>query len=193
MKGLFRRFARLRVSEAEVDAMLEAARADIVRVLDLALDDAADLARIYAKHGLPAPEAPQHGSPEVEAVCARIAMLGTVLAEALRSGHGSSLLGEMYLGSAQLFLAELREGLLARHLEAGDAHRLLGSASHNLRQAEQVLRTQQQGPLAEAVSRRIAELHDLAADLSGQMDAVRRDVMRLFDQSDDMALVPAGR
>lgn len=193
MKGLFRRFTRIRVSDAEVDAMLEAARADIIRVLDLALDDEADLARIYAKHGLPAPPPARHGSAEVEAVCARIAMLETVINETFRSVHRASMLGQMFLGSARRFLAELREGLLARRLAAGDARRLLTSVNHNLRQAEQVLRDQQQAPLDEAVSRRIGELRELTADLSEQMDAVRRDVMRLFDQSDDKALVPAGR
>lgn len=193
MKGLFRQFTRIRVSEAEVDAMLEAARADIIRVLDLALDEDADLARIYVKHGIPAPATVQHGNSDVEAVCARIAMLGTVIDEALRSLHRPSMLGQMFLGSARRFLAELRDGLLAMRLAAWDANRLLTSVSHNLRQAEQVLRDQQRAPLEEPVSRRIGELRELAADLSGQMDAVERDVMRLFDQSDDKAFVPAGR
>jgi hypothetical protein len=44
-----RALRRPRVSDAEVNALVEAARADVLRVFDLALDDEADLARIYER------------------------------------------------------------------------------------------------------------------------------------------------
>jgi hypothetical protein len=44
-----------RVSDEEADVIVEAARADYVRVLDTVLNDQADLACIYAKYGREAP------------------------------------------------------------------------------------------------------------------------------------------
>lgn len=45
-------------SDAEVDVMVEAARADYVSVLDHAVDMRAALARVYAVHGQ---QRPRHG------------------------------------------------------------------------------------------------------------------------------------
>jgi hypothetical protein len=172
--------------------MIEAARADYVRVLDTVLDDQADLARIYARYGQQPPAsdgAPEPGS-QVESACARIEMLEAAVAAA--TGPGAAGLGGLYLKMARRYLYELRTGLLRRQLTRDDAHRLLNSAEHNLREAGPALGAQHD-LTQEADRAPVSDLRDLAADMSAQMKAVRDTVMRLFDLSGDSALILAGR
>jgi hypothetical protein len=48
-----RDFFKPRTSVADVDARIEAARADVLAALDRELDDEAGLAHIYERHGRP--------------------------------------------------------------------------------------------------------------------------------------------
>ncbi len=184
-----------RITEDQVNTMVARARANIAVILGDVLDDEAGLARIYAMHGQQAPAGPGPGAAgvdeggQVQAVCDRIAMLEALLAQAARPGMPSNLAG-MYLGMARRFLFELRAGLAGRSLSAEDAFRLLTSVRHDLREADNTLRREQQLPLGEAVLTRIGELRELTSDLAGQMDALAEKVMRLFGHSDTPSVVP---
>jgi hypothetical protein len=186
-----------RISDDQVTAMVARARADIAALLGDALDDEVGLARIYAMHGQQAPARPGPAQPDddadesgqVQAVCDRIAMLETTLAQAAKPGGPSSLAG-MYLGMARRFLFELRSGLAGHSLAAEDAFRLLNNVRHDLHEADQTLRREQRLPLGQTVLTRLGELRDLTSDLIGQTDALGDKVMRLFGHSEDPATAP---
>lgn len=193
MRGRFGRFTRARVSDAELDQMIQAARTDIASALDAVLDREADLARIYARYGQQPPARPPAHKPgsQVAAVCDRIAILESAIAAATGSRR-SAMLGALYLAATRRILFELRTGLAGRRLAKEEAQRLLGGAEHNLRQAAHTLDAQQRATTKKASRDWIAELRDLTSHLSAQLPTVRADVMRIFDQSDDNVLVPAG-
>jgi hypothetical protein len=179
-------------SDAEVDAIVEAARAGMLTALDTALDTEAALARVYARNGQPAPErpaGPEAGS-QLAAVCDRIGMLESALAAATAQGP-ATLLGVLYLKAVRRIFFELRAGLAGYRLDEDEALRLLGSAWHNIREATRVLRLDQ--PAAdEAIRGRMSELQELAAAGSAELETLHHEVKRLFDSSGDTALIPVG-
>lgn len=191
------RISGARITEEEVNARVATARADIAAVLAEVLDDDAGLARIYALHGQQAPPSISDAAPaeddqsgQVQAVCDRIAMLETTLAQAARPG-GPSMEAGFYLSAARRFLFELRSGLAGRSLAAEDAFRLLSTVRHDLQEADRTLHAEQRLPLAEPVLVRLGELRELTRELTGQMDPLTEQVMRLFGRSKDPAVVPA--
>jgi len=190
------RISGSRITEDEVRGRVMRARADIVAVLSGILDDDADLARIYALHGQHAPQdtgaAAGQGddSGQVQVVCDRIAMLETTLAQASRPGEVSMEAG-FYLSAARRFLFELRSGLGGHSLTAEDAFRLLTTVRHDLQEADQTLRAEQRLPLAGPMLARLGELRELTRELTGQMETLTEQVMRLFGRSKDPAVVPA--
>ena len=191
-----RRTGATRITDDQVDARVGRARADIAAILGNVLDDEAGLAQIYAMHGREAPPArpgPAGASDDeggqVQAVCDRIAMLETALAQAASPDAPSSR-ARMYLSMGRQFLFELRSGLAGRNLAAEDAFRLLGSVRHDLREADSTLRQELQLPLAKNLLTRIGELRELTADLAVQLDSLDEQVMKLFGYTDDPAVVP---
>jgi len=194
------RISDARITEDEVNRRVAIARADIAAVLAEVLDDDAGLARIYALHGQQAPPSASETAPDeddtddesgqVQVVCDRIAMLETTLAQAARPG-GPSMEAGLYLAAARRFLFELRSGLAGRSLAAEDAFRLLSTVRHDLQQADSTLDGEQRLPLAGPTLARLGELRELTHELSGQLDVLTEQVMRLFGRSEDPALVPA--
>jgi hypothetical protein len=179
-------------SDTEVDAIVEAARAGVLTALDAALDTEAALARVYARSGLQPPErpaAPEAGS-QLAAVCDRIGMLESALAAAARQAPAS--FGVAYLRQVRRILFELRTGLEGRRLAAEEALRLVGSARHNLREAARILSSELRA-VTEAARGQVSELQELTGDGDAQLEGLHHEVMRLFDQSGDSALVPVGR
>ena len=162
------------------------------------LDDEAGLAQIYAMHGQQAPAGPgpapagDDEGGQVQAVCDRIAMLETTLAQASGPDVPSST-AALYLRMARQFLFELRSGLAHRTMSAADAFRLLGSVRHDLRETGRTLDRGRRLPLEAAVLARMGEMRDLTADLADQLDVLDEQVMRLFGHSDDPAVVPVPR
>jgi hypothetical protein len=181
------------VTDAQADTMIQAARANLAGALGTVLDDDADLARIYARHGQPPPAlAAAAAGGQVQAVCDRLGMLEAALATAAEQGS-ASMFGIAYLKAVRRILFELRTGLLNRRLAEEEALRLLSSARHNLLEAVRILHPQQGPAMTEAVRARMSELHGLASDGTGQLEAMHHEVMRLFDHSGDTALIPADR
>jgi hypothetical protein len=185
-----------RTTDDEVRARVMRARTDIAAVLAGVLDDDAGLARIYALHGQHAPQGTGAAAPgqdddsgQVQVVCDRIAMLETTLAQASKPG-GASMEAGFYLAAARRFLFELRSGLAGRSLTAEDAFRLLTTVRHDLQEADQTLRDEQRLPLAGPVLARLGELQELTRELTGQMDSLTEQVMRLFGRSKNPAVVP---
>jgi hypothetical protein len=185
-------------TDDQVNAMVFRARDDIAQILDRVLDDDEGLAQIYAMHGQQAPTRPgpsladDDEGGQVQAVCDRIAMLETTLAQASGPGVPSST-AAMYLGMARRFLFELRSGLTHRTMPAEEAFRLLGSVRHDLREAGRTLDRERRLPLEAAVLARMGEMQDLTGDLAGQLDILDEQVMRLFGHCDDPAVVPVPR
>jgi hypothetical protein len=99
----------------------------------------------------------------------------------------------MYLGMARRFLFELRSGLTHRTMSADEAFRLLGSVRHDLRETGRTLDRERRLPLEAAVLARMGEMRDLTGDLTGQLDILDEQVMRLFGRCDDPAVVPVPR
>ena len=134
-----------RITDDQVNARVARARADIAAILGNVLDDEAGLARIYAMHGRQVPAAPGPAGAgddeggQVQAVCDRIAMLESALAQAASPDAPSSQ-ARMYLSMGRQFLFELRSGLASRSLAAEDAFRLLSNVRHDLREADSTLR-----------------------------------------------------
>lgn len=185
-----------RITDDQVNAMVARARADIATIMGNVLDDEAGLARIYAMHGRQVPAKPgpagpsdDEGDGQVQAVCDRIAMLESALAQAGRPDMPSNQAG-MYLSMARHFLLELRSGLARRGLAGEDAFRLLTNVRHDLHEADSTLRREQQLPLGKTRLTRIAELREFTSDLAGQLDSLSGQVMKLFGHSDDPAVVP---
>jgi hypothetical protein len=184
-----------RITEDEVITLVTRARADIAEILDDVLDNEAGLAQIYAAYGQQPPPraaaaAPDEEAGQVKAVCDRIAMLETTLAQAAKPG-GPSMRAAMYLEMARGFLFELRSGLAGRDLSAEDAFRLLSTVRHDLEEADRTLRGEQRLPLSRAVLAGIGEMRELTSEMTGQLAALDEQVMRLFGRSDDPAAVPA--
>lgn len=186
-----------RITEDEVNARAATARADIAAILAEGLDNDVGLARIYALHGQQAPQDISEAAPaeddesgQVQAVCDRIAMLETTMAQAARLG-GPSMEAGFYLAAARRFLFELRSGLADRSLAGEDAFRLLSTVRHDLQQADITFGGEQRLPLAGPVLARLGELRELTRELSGQMDVLTEQVMRLFGRSEDPVVVPA--
>jgi hypothetical protein len=183
-----------RITEDEVNALVTRARTDIAEILDDALDDEAGLARIYAAHGQQPPPraaaaAPDEEDGQVGAVCQRIAMLETTLAQAAKPG-GPSIRAGMYLEMARGFLFELRSGLASRDLSAEDAFRLLSTVRHDLEEADRTLRSQQRLPLPPPVLAGTGEMRELTSEMTGQLAVLDEQVMQLFGHSGDPAAVP---
>ncbi len=183
-----------RITDDQVNARVARARADIAAILGNVLDDEAGLARIYAVHGREVPAAPGPAGADdeggqVQAVCDRIAMLESALAQAASPDAPSSQ-ARMYLSMGRQFLFELRSGLASRSLAAEDAFRLLSNVRHDLREADSTLRQEQQLPLGSTLLTRIGELRELTSDLAGQLDSLGDQVMKLFGYTDDPAVVP---
>lgn len=191
------RISGVRITEDEVNAWVATARADIAAVLAEVLDDDDGLARIYLLHGQQPPPSTSEAAPaeddesgQVQTVCDRIAMLETTLAQAARPG-GPSMEAGFYLSAARRFLFELRSGLAGRSLAAEDAFRLLSTVRHDLQEADRTLRAEQRLSLAEPLLARLGELRELTRELTGQMDVLTEQVMRLFGRSKDPAVIPA--
>lgn len=190
------RISGSRVTDDEVHGRVMRARTDIATVLSGVLDDDVDLARIYALHGQHAPQSTDPTAPEqdddrgqVQVVCDHIAMLETTLAQASKPG-GASMEAGFYLAAARRFLFELRSGLAGRSLTAEDAFRLLTTVRHDLQEADRTLRAEQRLPLAVPILARLGELRELTRELTGQMEALTDQVMRLFGRSKDPAVIP---
>ncbi len=184
-----------RITEDEVTTLVTRARADIAEILVDVLDNEAGLAQIYAAHGQQPPPraataAPGEEAGQVTAVCDRIAMLETALAQAGKPG-GPSMQAGMYLQMARGFLFELRSGLAGRDLAAEDAFRLLSTVRHDLEEADRTLRGEQRLPLPRPVLAGIGEMRELTNEMTGQLAVLDEQVMRLFGHSDDPAAVPA--
>jgi hypothetical protein len=178
-----------------VTTLVARARADIAGILDDVLDNEAGLAQIYAACGQQPPSSVAAAAPggedgQVGAVCDRIAMLESTLAQAARPG-GPSIRAAMYLDIARRFLFELRSGLAARDLSAEDAFRLLNNVRHDLQEADRTLRSEQRLPLPPPVLAGICEKRELTSEMASQLAALDKQVMRLFGHSDDPAAVPA--
>jgi hypothetical protein len=192
------RIRAARITDDEVNARAATARADLAAVLAEVLDDDTGLARIYVLHGQQAPRrtakapAEDDQSGQVQAVCDRIAMLETTLAQAARPG-GPSMEAGFYLAAARRYLFELRSGLACRSLAAEDAFRLLSTVRHDLDQADRTLGGEQRLPLAGPVLIDLGELRELTRELAGQLKTLTEQVMRLFGHSEDPAAVPAPR
>lgn len=189
------RIGAARITEDEVTTLVTRARDDIAGILDDVLDNEAGLAQIYAAYGQQPPPrtaavAPGGEESQVGVVCDRIAMLETALAEAAKPG-GSSMRASMYLEMARGFLFELRSGLASRDLSAEDAFRLLNNVRHDLQEADRMLRSEQRLPLPPPVLAGIGEKRELTSEMTGQLAALDKQVMRLFGHSDDPAAVPA--
>jgi hypothetical protein len=183
-----------RITEGEVNTLVTRARTDLAEILDGVLDNEAGLARIYAAHGQQPPAraaaaAPDEEDGQVRAVCERIAMLETTLAQAAKPG-GPSIRAAMYLEMARGFLFELRSGLASRDLSAEDAFRLLGTVRHDLEEADRTLRSQQRLPLPPPVLAGTGEMRELTSEMTGQLAVLDEQVMRLFGHSGDPAAVP---
>jgi hypothetical protein len=192
------RISGARITEDEVNARAAAARANIAAILGEVLDDDAGLARIYALHGQQPPLGSREAAPaqddddsgQVRAVCDRIAMLETTLAQAGRPDAPSMQAG-MYLNMARGFLFELRSGLAGRDLSAEDAFRLLCTVRHDLEQTDKTLRGEQRLRLPRTALAGIGEMRELTSEMTGQLAVLDTQVMRLFGRSDDPAVVPA--
>jgi len=65
--------------------------------------------------------------------------------------------------------------------------RLVGNAEHNLREADAVLRSEHGLSLDDALRDRIGDLMDLGSDITGQVQALRAKVTRLFDNAAEAA------
>lgn len=187
------RIGAARITEDEVNILVTRARADITEILDDVLDNDAGLAWIYAAHGQQSPGGAAAAAPDedgqVGAVCERIAMLETTLAQAAKPG-GPSIRAAMYLEMARGFLFELRSGLASRDLSAEDAFRLLSTVRHDLEETDRTLRREQRLPLPPPVLARTGEMRELASEMAGQLAVLDEQVMRLFGHSDDPAAVP---
>ena len=191
------RIGATRITEDEVTTLVTRARDDIAGILNDVLDNEAGLAQIYAAYGQQPPSrtaaaAPGGEDSQVGAVCDRIAMLETALAQAAKPG-GPSMRAAMYLEMARGFLFELRSGLASRDLSAEDAFRLLNNVRHDLQEADRMLRSEQRLPLPPPVLAGIGEKRELTSEMTGQLAALDKQVMRLFGHSDDPAAVPAPR
>jgi hypothetical protein len=191
------RMGATRITEDEVTALVTRARDDIAGILNDVLDNEAGLAQIYAAYGQqPPPRTAAAGAggedSQVGAVCDRIAMLETALAQAAKPG-GSSMRAAMYLEMARRFLFELRSGLATRDLSAEDAFRLLNNVRQDLQEADRMLRSEQRLPLPPPVLAGIGEKRELTREMTGRLAALDKQVMRLFGHSDDPASVPAPR
>jgi len=119
------RMGATRITADEVTTLVARARDDIAGILNDVLDNEAGLAQIYAAYGQQPPPktaaaAPGGEDSQVGAVCDRIAMLETALAQAAKPG-GPSMRAAMYLEMARGFLFELRSGLTSRDLSACSA------------------------------------------------------------------------
>jgi hypothetical protein len=184
-----------RLTDDQVNARVARARSDIAVILGNVLDDEAGLARIYAVHGRQVPAGPGPAGAgddeggQVQAVCDRIAMLESALAQAASPDAPSSQ-ARMYLSMGRQFLFELRSGLASRNLAAEDAFRLLSNVRHDLHEADSTLRQEQRLPLGSTLLTRIGELRELTSDLAGQLDSLGDQVMKLFGYTDDPAVVP---
>lgn len=178
------------MTDDELDATVAAARADIIQVLDSVLDDQAGLAQIYAAHGQQLPEHAAAGpTGQLAAVCDRITMLEAALGEAARLADGPLASG-LYLSVGRRFLAELRAGLMNRNISQEEAFRLLFSVRHDLQQAENALRAERGFSSDKQTLSLAARVRDLVSDMTGQMDSLTDQVMRLFRPSDEPARVP---
>ena len=191
------RIGAARITDNEVTTLVTRARADVAGILDDVLDNEAGLAQIYAAYGQQPPAsvavaAPGGEDDQVGAVCDRIAMLETTLAQAARPG-GPSIRAAMYLDMTRRFLFELRAGLASRDLSAKDASRLLNNIRNDLKEADRTLRSEQRLPLPPPVLAGIGEKRELTSEMASQLAALDEQVMRLFGHSDDPVAVPAPR
>jgi hypothetical protein len=78
----------------------------------------------------------------------------------------------------------LHEGLVARELSRVDALRLVSNLQHNLREADALLHEEQGNSLTDALRDRVAELRELGGDISTHVEAIRDQIVRLFDDAD---------
>ena len=173
-------------------------RASVIAKLDAATDFGAVLTHIYAKaakDGTPEAAASSTGRPRpqepqtaLDDVCDHIDMLITLLQAVSAPGvKDSPLIGAIYLGSASRSLQRLRRGLARHRAGKDEALRLVGNAEHNLREANAVLRSEHGLSLDDALRDRIGDLMDLGSDITGQVQALRAKVTRLFDNAAEAA------
>lgn len=191
----------------ELDTLILQTRAGVIAKLDAATDFDAVLTDIYAKAGKAAPTrirgtftnpADRPGLSEadgdVDGVCGHIDMLNAVLEAAAAHEVSSPVVATMHLATARRSLLRLRGGLSGRRLDRNDALRLIGNVEHNLREADTVLRTEYGLSLDEALHDRVGELRELGGDLTGQIQALRRRIVVLFDDATDpTSLTPIPR
>ena len=191
------RIGAARITEDEVKPLVAGPVPISPRILDEVLDDEAGLAQIYAAHGqqphprsAAAAPAEDDESGQVQVVCDRIAMLETTLAQAARPG-GPSMRAGYVPGDGPRFLFELRSGLASRSLSAEDAFRLLSTVPPRPAGSGQDAPRRAAASPSPAGARRFGELRELTREMTGQLDGLDKQVMRLFGHSDDPAAVPA--
>lgn len=173
--------------------------------MDAVFDLEAGLADVYARAGLPKPEAtgPRSrvatdpgtdvtsgtvGQGAVQAVVDHIEMLDALLGAVTTSNQDTSpRLGVSYLTMARQFLLQLRVGLTGRRLTQARAIQLVDTIEHDLRETDKILRAQQGLSLQDAVHARIGELRDVGGDLISQVQRLREKVLRLFTDADEPA------
>ena len=120
-----------------------------------------------------------------KAVSDRIAMLIAVLdSPAARHIGSPTIVATVYLPAARRALRRLHGGLVARELSRTDALRLVGNLQHNLREADTLLHEEQGNSLTDALRDRVAGLRELGGDISAHVDAIRAQIVRLFDDAD---------
>lgn len=184
------------VSNEEVDALVEAGMTNLLTALENVIDDEGVLAHIHAQVGKGKPAAGQEtGNSDgdaADAVCARIRMLETAIAEVVKAKTAPSLLGVQHLAAARRYLFELRNGLQGRKIPEHDASRLLSNAWHALHEADMILRRQHGMPLQQSVLTQIEDIQQLNSDLLSQLEVITEKVLMLFGHSGDSApvLVP---
>ena len=70
-------------------------------------------------------------------------------------------------------------------LSRTDALRLVNNLQHNLREADILLHEEQGNSLTDALRDRVTELRELGGDISAHAEAIRDQIVRLFDHADD--------
>jgi hypothetical protein len=182
----------------ELDNHFARTLADITARLDAKTDFDAVLADIYARAAgietTPPPgqvalrTAEDDVAGPVKAVTDRIAMLIAVLDSPVARDLGSpTIVATVYMPAARRSLRQLRDGLLARQLSQKAALRLLGNVGHNLGEADAMLRQEEGNSLDEALRGRVAEPRELGGDLTAHTDALRGQIVRLFEHADEFS------
>lgn len=194
--------------DAELDAILDANMAGILTRLQARLDPETALADIHARlrRQPPAPERNDLGaenantaSPEavtgseaLQAVCDRIDAFDFYLRTVLESAEEDPFAGAAFLANARPAMGRLRSGLANRNITRGNAERVLDDVRQNLDQSDRILQAQG-STLDDTLNIRARGQTASYGPISSQMRRLREQVLRLFEGSDQDAVLEPTR